>query len=421
MPTVPTRMQTRPTPESGRSGRVPGAIERCVGPSDRFAAEVWSRSYRHYPGADTECYADVLSLSLVDSLIATGGLRAPSLRLVRSGQSVPRARYTVSQTTGGHRVNDAIDAHRVAHGFASGATVVLQALHRFVPSVQEFCYQLEDFFGHPLQANAYLTPEGARGLGVHHDTHDVLVLQLYGTKNWRLYSQAVGNAVEGFPASKRHAALQKPEASLMLSPGDCLYLPRGLPHDAESTTGASLHLTLGIRSPTWLEVLGRALEKAPEVPELRASLPLKYASSSAADAQELAPQLRYILDRTAGWLRELDEQKLALSELERQRRRRRSPRGTVAQLAALEPIQPATEFERICPLRWTLHGDSKHALLLADLAALKFPARITPALEHLLSVKRVTAEGFGPYLDSAGALVLVKRLFREGLLARTHG
>ncbi|MEZ5565862.1 MAG: cupin domain-containing protein [Gammaproteobacteria bacterium] len=397
------------------------AIERCVGSADRFAQEVWSRRYRHFPNADAGCFADILSLSLVDSLICTGGLRAPSLRLVRSGESVPRASYTYSQSTGGLRVSDAIDARGAVRGFASGATLVLQALHRLVPSVQRFCHELEEYFGHPVQANAYLTPEGARGLGVHHDTHDVLVLQLFGTKEWRLYPQSVVDAVDGHPASKRYPELKKPDVSLSLSPGDCLYLPRGLPHDAESTAGASLHLTLGIRSPTWLDVLERAMKQAHEIPELRASLPLKYASGAAAGSAELALKLREVLDRTAGWLRELDEQELAVSEVARKRKRKRSPQGSLAQLSALEPVKLTTAFERNHPHRWTLHGDSTHTLLLVGLTALKFPARVRPALEHLMSVTRVTAEGLGAYLDPAGALVLVKRLYREGLLARTHG
>jgi len=391
-----------------------------VGSPDRFANEVWSRVYRHFPKADADCYADVLSLSLVDSLITTGGLRAPSLRLVRSGKSVPKASYTYAHTTGGLRVGDAIDAHGAVRGFASGATVVLQALHRFVPSVQAFCYELEDFFGHPLQANAYLTPEGARGLGVHHDTHDVMVLQLSGTKKWRLYPQTVMDAVHDYPASKRHPDLQSPDVSLTLSPGDCLYLPRGLPHDAESTEKASLHLTLGIRSPTWLDVLGRVLEKAHTVPALRASLPLKYASDTAAGTEELTLKVREALDRTAGWLREVDEQDVAATEVTLQRRRRRSPRGALAQLAVQEPVQATTEFERNQPRSWTLHSDSPHVLLRVGQTTLKFPARISPALEHLLSVNRLTAEGLGPWLDSAGALVLLKRLHREGLLERLH-
>lgn len=401
------------------------AIERCVGSPARFAQEVWSRRYRHYPNADPDRYADVFSLALFDSLIATGGLRSPSLRLVRSGESVPKASYTSSQSTGGLTVTDAIDARGVARGFASGASVVMQALHRLVPSVQAFCHELEDFFGHPLQANAYLTPEDARGLGVHHDTHDVLVLQLSGSKRWHLYPQTVVDAVGDYPAIKRHPELTTPEVSLTLSPGDCLYVPRGLPHDAESTDRASLHLTIGIRSPTWLDVLGRVLTKAQEIPELRASLPLRYGATPAANTATgptaLAPAIREVLDRTAGWIRELDEQEIARAEVELQRNRRRSPQGMLAQLAALEPVHAATVFERNDPQRWTLHGDATQVLLLVGAAALKFPGRIRPALEHLLSLDRVTAEGLGAYLDAAGALVLLKRLHREGLLERTPG
>lgn len=250
-------------------------------------------------------------------------------------------------------------------------------------------------------------------------------LQLFGTKNWRIYPQAVRDAVVGYPASKRHPELESPDASFTLSPGDCLYLPRGLPHDAESTAGASLHLTLGIRSPTWLDVLGRVFETAHEIPDLRASLPLKYASSlapqSAAEPEELALGLRQVLNRTSEWLRDRDEHQLAALEVERQRMQKRSPRGVLAQLATLQPIQTATAFERNRSHRWTLHSDASDTLLLVGSAALKFPTRIRPALEHLLSVNEVTAEDLGPYLDAAGALVLLKRLHREGLLVRIDG
>ena len=58
-----------------------------------------------------------------------------------------------------------------------GATIVLQGLHLTSPSVAAFCRSLEETLGHPAQANAYYTPRHAQGLPVHHDTHDVFVLQ----------------------------------------------------------------------------------------------------------------------------------------------------------------------------------------------------------------------------------------------------
>ena len=48
-----------------------------------------------------------------------------------------------------------------------------------------------DDLGHPVQANAYATPAGAQGFAVHHDTHDVFVLQVAGEKRWLVYEPAL--------------------------------------------------------------------------------------------------------------------------------------------------------------------------------------------------------------------------------------
>ena len=50
-----------------------------------------------------------------------------------------------------------------------------------------FCRALEEALGHGVQANAYYTPRGSQGFAVHHDTHDVLILQVAGEKRWLLY------------------------------------------------------------------------------------------------------------------------------------------------------------------------------------------------------------------------------------------
>ena len=38
-----------------------------------------------------------------------------------------------------------------------------------------------------MQANSYYTPRRSQGFAVHHDTHDVFVLQVAGEKHWRVY------------------------------------------------------------------------------------------------------------------------------------------------------------------------------------------------------------------------------------------
>ena len=69
----------------------------------------------------------------------------------------------------------------------SGATIVLQALHHTWLPLARFCRELEAELGAGVQANSYYTPRRSQGFAVHHDTHDVFVLQVAGEKHWRVY------------------------------------------------------------------------------------------------------------------------------------------------------------------------------------------------------------------------------------------
>ena len=75
--------------------------------------------------------------------------------------------------------------------FEEGATIVLQALHHTWEPLARFCRSLEQLLEHPAQANAYFTPRDSQGLAVHHDTHDVFVLQVAGENRWLVYEPAL--------------------------------------------------------------------------------------------------------------------------------------------------------------------------------------------------------------------------------------
>jgi len=46
---------------------------------------------------------------------------------------------------------------------------------------------LEDFWGDGVGSNAYLTPAGSQGFAPHYDDVEAFVLQLEGSKDWKLY------------------------------------------------------------------------------------------------------------------------------------------------------------------------------------------------------------------------------------------
>ena len=139
--------------------------------------------------------------------------------------------------------------------YADGATLVLQGLHRIWPPLIDFARRLGAELRQPLQVNAYLTPAGNKGFATHYDTHDVFVLQVDGTKRWRIHEPVLPDPLErqawgGRKDEVTATADGPPALDVVLAPGDALYLPRGWLHSAEAQGERSLHLTIGVRALT---------------------------------------------------------------------------------------------------------------------------------------------------------------------------
>jgi ribosomal protein L16 Arg81 hydroxylase len=158
---------------------------------------------------------------------------------------------------------------------------------------------LQASLGHPLQANAYVSPLEASGLPAHHDTHDVFALQVFGSKRWCFYESTIELPIEALATPTLHSTLGEPIGGCRLEPGSCLYLPRGIPHTAVTESEASIHVTLGVRSPTWFDVFRRVAERAKNERAFREPLPIRFAEHPRDFAEELAQRLQSWAD----WLR----------------------------------------------------------------------------------------------------------------------
>src|SRR5262249_43855236 len=135
--------------------------------------------------------------------------------------------------------------------------------------------------------------------GIHYDTHDVFVLQLKGRKHWTIYDAPVTLPLK----HQKSDWIARPDSvteDRVLAPGDLLYLPRGFLHQAVSLDESSLHLTVGVNSITWGEVILAAVqERLDSDPRFRASLPPGFAHDT-----ESAPAL---VDQLGGLMRDVLE------------------------------------------------------------------------------------------------------------------
>jgi hypothetical protein len=281
---------------------------------------------------------------------------------------------------------------RVAAEHARGATLVLQALHLHHRPAALYCRGLEQRLGFPAQANAYQTPASAQGFGVHHDTHDVFVLQVSGTKRWRVYEPVVELPLAHQRWSPSLGDPGPPYLDLTLRPGDTLYLPRGWPHEAVTDRADSLHVTVGLHPPTRLDALKAALDACGEDVELRRSVP---------PSGELPGDL---LERVAARLEPEDVARRARRRFAGSRRA--VVEDQLTQARAADALGPYDAVER----RSTVIAHLERTLLVFEGKELRVPERAAAALAAAVAADApfTPADLPGP-LDEAGRAVLVRR------------
>jgi len=389
-------MVTRPTPTPTRTTRTPtspSALAHALDPIEveRFLAEHWERQPLVVPRAEAGRFDDLLSVRDLERLLTETSIRSPGFRLVKAGETVEG--YTTDLSWRPEPFTGVADVPRVLAEFERGATIVLQGLHHSWLPLARYCRLLEAFLGHPAQANAYFTPRGSQGLPVHHDTHEVLSLQVAGEKRWLVYEPVLELPLKSQRYRSALGAPGEPVLDVTLRAGDTLYLPRGWLHQALTSETDSLHITVGVNVRTWLDEARAVLDSSADDVAFRRAADGDEPSWPELDPEAAAARARRRLVRT----------------------RRPILDGQLSELRALDSIGAETELVR----RDTVIADLDGTTLAFEGRELRFPERLSAELELLVT----TTGAFRPAdlpgsLDEAGRLVLVRRLVREGFLRR---
>ncbi|MGR0160691.1 cupin domain-containing protein [Paenarthrobacter nitroguajacolicus] len=367
---------------------------------EKFASDVWGRTALLTRGAGD--FSDLFSADAVDELVSRRGLRTPFLRVAKGGSTLPESSYT-SPAGVGATISDQLDDTALWRKFGDGATLVLQALHRTWEPVSSFSTKLSAELGHPVQANAYITPPQNRGFDDHYDVHDVFVLQIEGTKRWIIHEPVHVDPLRSQPWTDRRSAVEEAAQGAayidtVLEPGDVLYLPRGWLHAAQAQGKVSIHLTLGVHNWTrhaLAEQLAQAaLSALCDDPGMRRSLPM------GVDGPE--GELAVVRERLAAAVMTADT--TSLFQRTRRGQGRPAPLGPVAQLAAVEGLGPGS----LVRLRDALEARLEGSRLTTRVGWLDFPEADLPSVNRLFDGEAHLAADLG--------LEFVERLLRAGVL-----
>lgn len=168
-----------------------------------------------------------------------------------------------------HELNEiAADTSSALALYDSGATIACSAVHRWHAGVGLWSDRLARELSVPADhahCNLYMTPRG-RGVPMHFDDHEIIVVQLAGRKRWRIAeNQTVVNPVANSGTAltdevRRYATGPAPRRmtdgrTVTLKPGSVLFLPRGYWHSTDAQE-ASISLTFGFCVPSWAEIVG---------------------------------------------------------------------------------------------------------------------------------------------------------------------
>ncbi|MGF1237126.1 cupin domain-containing protein [Streptomyces sp. 2-6] len=237
-----------------------------------FLAQVFGRTYRHFPGEPGR-FGGLLDWDDLNGLLTHHRLEPPRLRLAVDGEALPQHAYSVPVTTRRNTVWHRLKPAELHRHLAGGATLVLDAIDELHPGVGHLARGLERHLRTGIQVNAYASWTPQEGFGVHWDDHDVLVLQLDGAKRWRIYG-ATRQAPLHRDTDVPEAPPGEPLVDMVLNAGDMLYLPRGWWHAVAASEGVhSLHLTCGMQTTTGADLLQWLSEDLRREATVRSDLP----------------------------------------------------------------------------------------------------------------------------------------------------
>jgi bifunctional lysine-specific demethylase and histidyl-hydroxylase NO66 len=220
---------------------------------DAFIVEVWGRKACIVRKGQPNDFAGLFGVCAIETFLQYVWPDQTAVHLVRTDHPKSPDDFRLS--------NGSVDMVRIRNYFADGYTLVLNGLDRHVPAISTLAHAIEVELNFETQVNAYITPPKSQGFLAHYDDHDVLILQIDGSKTWHVYGPEADVPPRLLPLRNRFAVDGLPEPDdLLLEAGDVLYLPRGRVHAAEAQEEPSIHLTIGIHPPTVMALAVKTLE-----------------------------------------------------------------------------------------------------------------------------------------------------------------
>jgi len=390
------------------------ALTHLIHPVDAvtFKQEYWGRRPLLVHRGAPNYYADMFALDDVDRALSLTNVDLEGFRVVINGADVQASKLGAQGKNGAVNVY-ALD--RVFEHYKNGSTIVLNRLEQRWEPLQRLSRELSSEMSARVQMNAYITPAVSQGFKAHYDTHDVFVVQVHGSKRWRICKSSYDLPLKSQPYDESLPE-PEPDQEFDLNCGDVLYMPRGTIHWARSNNSTSAHVTIGVHPVLYSQVISDAIGRlfARDV-RFRQALPIGFAASD--DLQgEVAETLAGLLGSLQA---ELSPQEM-MTDSVRQATSISFPalRHHLTDLENLHKVTAGTLVRCRPGQQWNITLTADAVTMDFHGKTIRFPAEVAEEVRYVANNSRhgLTANTIPGELDVAGRLLLVETLLQEGFL-----
>jgi ribosomal protein L16 Arg81 hydroxylase len=390
-------------------------FERLIQPFsvEDFFRDYWEKKVLYIPRDEPRYYDDILSFNDVNAYLSRTDIRYPHVRLVNQGTELPLADYSYDYTYGENVFQGTIDMDKLFHIYSNGATISFQLLQQSIAKLSRFSNSIERFLRFPTQTNLFLTPPTSQGFTAHYDTHSFFILHLYGSKTWKLYDDPYKLPLLRHREYDSDVDLADgPVHEITLRAGELMYVPRGVYHEALTSTETALQITLGIFPYTWVDILQKAIDDLAD-----RNVELRKAPRNYADHVPDDPDVQEGFGQILGILEDESDVAAIIKEMIARTHSRQivDAENRLDDLQLLEGAGPDTVYVRR-DIHATLHRSNGGVKLSFYDKQFDLPAVVAPGIESILSRKRFSISELDADLDYENGKALVHKLVREGLL-----
>jgi ribosomal protein L16 Arg81 hydroxylase len=187
---------------------------------------------------------DVFSLDRFRQLLASPLLMPDWLQVTLSGKPLDMRASVVWKVVQEKQLHF-MDKEMLNKALANRASVVLEGIDVMDTDIARLVADLEQTMPCSLSnCEAFYSRSGNEAYGGHRDTDDVLVIQISGTKGWRVHEPQQRRYIGNAPLTD--GMMGPVFETLEMKPGDVMFVRAGVPHKCTTVSDHSLHLSFDL-------------------------------------------------------------------------------------------------------------------------------------------------------------------------------